>query len=82
MGICFLVTDVCSVAAGVRAVVADQPNSIQFVIKMSAVIILAVYAGGLPAACSAVAAHFGAGSAGARCSRRTTAGTGIEVMRT
>jgi SSS family solute:Na+ symporter len=66
VGICFAVTMMYSVAAGMWAVL--WTDLIQFVIKMSAVIILAVYAvravGGMTALKAGVAAHFGSATAG------------------
>src|SRR3954468_13185027 len=60
VGICFVVTMSYSVAAGMWAVL--WTDLIQFVIKMSAVIILAIYAvkkvGGIAAMKAGVAAHF------------------------
>ena len=65
VGICFLVTMMYSVAAGMWAVL--WTDLVQFVIKMSAVIILAVYAvnavGGMAALKRGVAAHFGSQTA-------------------
>ncbi|HXT15205.1 MAG TPA: sodium:solute symporter family protein [Gemmatimonadaceae bacterium] len=61
VGICFLVTMMYSVAAGMWAVL--WTDLIQFVIKMTAVIILAVYAvnavGGMTKLKAGVAQHFG-----------------------
>ncbi|MGI8548273.1 MAG: sodium:solute symporter family protein [Gemmatimonadaceae bacterium] len=61
VGICFVITMMYSVAAGMWAVL--WTDLIQFVIKMSAVIILAVYAvravGGMGALRSGLAARFG-----------------------
>src|ERR1700712_2202583 len=61
VGICFVVTMSYSVAAGMWAVL--WTDLVQFVIKMSAVIILAVYAvsavGGMGKLKAGVAAHFG-----------------------
>ncbi|HEX3865231.1 MAG TPA: sodium:solute symporter family protein [Gemmatimonadaceae bacterium] len=66
VGICFLVTMSYSVAAGMWAVL--WTDLVQFVIKMTAVIILAVYAvravGGMSALKAGVAKHFGSPSAG------------------
>lgn len=66
VGICFGVTMMYSVAAGMWAVL--WTDLIQFVIKMSAVIILAVYAvrkvGGMGALKTGIAAHFGSPAAG------------------
>ena len=65
VGICFGVTMMYSVAAGMWAVL--WTDLIQFVIKMSAVVILAVYAvravGGMSALKAGVAAHFGSETA-------------------
>ena len=65
VGICFLVTMMYSVAAGMWAVL--WTDLIQFVIKMSAVIILAVFAvkavGGMDALQAGVAKHFGSSTA-------------------
>src|SRR5215217_6520197 len=61
VGICFLVTMSYSVAAGMWAVL--WTDLVQFVIKMSAVIILAIYAvravGGMDALKAGLATHFG-----------------------
>src|SRR3954465_4261680 len=66
VGICFIITMAYSVAAGMWAVL--WTDLVQFVIKMSAVIILAVYAvravGGMSALKAGVAAHFGRETAG------------------
>src|SRR5213075_1238263 len=66
VGICFLVTMSYSVAAGMWAVL--WTDLVQFVIKMSAVIILAIYAvravGGMAALKAGVASHFGGEAAG------------------
>lgn len=65
VGICFVITLLYSVAAGLWAVL--WTDLIQFVIKMSAVIILAVYAvgavGGIAVMKTKLAAHFGSESA-------------------
>jgi SSS family solute:Na+ symporter len=65
VGICFVITVVYSVAAGLWAVL--WTDLIQFVIKMSAVIILAVYAvravGGIGVLREKVSAHFGSETA-------------------
>jgi Na+/proline symporter len=65
VGICFVITVVYSVAAGLWAVL--WTDLIQFVIKMSAVIILAVYSvravGGISAMKIKLAEHFGSGDA-------------------
>src|SRR6266851_1542483 len=61
VGICFVITALYSVAAGMWAVL--WTDLVQFVIKMSAVIILAVYAtravGGIEVMKTKLAAHFG-----------------------
>jgi len=61
VGICFVITLVYSVAAGMWAVL--WTDLVQFVIKMSAVIVLAVYAvravGGIDVMKVKLAAHFG-----------------------
>src|SRR5690349_19018076 len=61
VGICFVITMAYSVAAGMWAVL--WTDLVQFVIKMTAVIVLAVYAvsavGGMDALKRGVAAHFG-----------------------
>jgi len=61
VGICFLITVAYSVAAGMWAVL--WTDLVQFVIKMTAVIVLAVFAvkavGGMDALKAGVAAHFG-----------------------
>ena len=66
VGICFLVTMFYAVAAGLWAVL--WTDLVQFVIKMTAVIVLAVFAvravGGMAALKAGVAAHFGSESAG------------------
>jgi solute:Na+ symporter, SSS family len=66
VGICFLVTMFYAVAAGLWAVL--WTDLVQFVIKMTAVIVLAVFAvravGGMAALKAGVAAHFGNESAG------------------
>ncbi len=66
VGICFLVTMFYAVAAGLWAVL--WTDLVQFVIKMTAVIVLAVFAvravGGMTALKAGVAAHFGGESAG------------------
>ena len=66
VGICFLVTMFYAVAAGLWAVL--WTDLVQFVIKMTAVIVLAVFAvkavGGMTALKAGVAAHFGNESAG------------------
>src|SRR6476660_9778830 len=65
VGICFVITVVYSVAAGLWAVL--WTDLIQFIIKMSAVIILAVYAvnavGGIQVLKTKLAEHFGSGDA-------------------
>ncbi|MSR22312.1 MAG: sodium:proline symporter [Gemmatimonadetes bacterium] len=61
VGICFVITVAYSVAAGMWAVL--WTDLVQFVIKMSAVIVLAVYSvkavGGMAALKAGVIAHFG-----------------------
>src|SRR5256886_650138 len=61
VGICFVITLVYSVAAGMWAVL--WTDLVQFVIKMSAVIVLAVYSvravGGIEVMKTKLAAHFG-----------------------
>ncbi len=65
VGICFVITVIYSVAAGLWAVL--WTDLIQFVIKMAAVIILAVYAvravGGIGAMKEKLGEHFGSGDA-------------------
>jgi solute:Na+ symporter, SSS family len=65
VGICFLITVAYSTGAGMWAVL--WTDLVQFVIKMSAVIILAVYAvravGGMDKLKAGVAAHFGSSDA-------------------
>lgn len=65
VALCFVVTVAYSVAAGLWAVL--WTDLVQFVIKMSAVIVLAVYAvqavGGMTALKTGVAAHFGSEAA-------------------
>src|SRR5690349_7551723 len=66
VGICFVITVAYSAGAGMWAVL--WTDLVQFVIKMTAVIILAVYAvkavGGMTALKAGVAAHFGSETAG------------------
>jgi Na+/proline symporter len=65
VGICFVITVAYSVAAGMWAVL--WTDLVQFVIKMTAVIVLAVFAvravGGMDALKTKVAAHFGSDAA-------------------
>ncbi len=65
VGICFVITVAYSVAAGMWAVL--WTDLVQFVIKMTAVIVLAVFAvravGGMDALKTKVAAHFGTDAA-------------------
>jgi solute:Na+ symporter, SSS family len=65
VGICFVVTACYSVAAGLWAVL--WTDLVQFVIKMTAVIVLAVFAvravGGIPVMREKLAAHFGSETA-------------------
>ena len=81
VGICFLVTMSYSVAAGMWAVL--WTDLVQFVIKMSAVIILAVYAvravGGMAALKAGVAAHFGSETAALSVLPVKFTGNGIEA---
>ncbi|MBK5187672.1 MAG: Na+:solute symporter [Gemmatimonadaceae bacterium] len=66
VGICFVVTMFYAVAAGLWAVL--WTDLVQFVIKMTAVIVLAVFSvravGGMTALKAGVAAHFGSETAG------------------
>jgi Na+/proline symporter len=81
VGICFLVTMSYSVAAGMWAVL--WTDLVQFVIKMSAVIILAVYAvkavGGMAALKAGVATHFGSETAALSVLPVKFTGSGIEA---
>ena len=81
VGICFLVTMSYSVAAGMWAVL--WTDLVQFVIKMSAVVILAVYAvravGGMAKLKAGVAAHFGSPTAGLSVLPVKFTGHGIEA---
>lgn len=81
VGICFLVTMMYSVAAGMWAVL--WTDLVQFVIKMSAVVILAVYAvravGGMVALKAGVAAHFGTETAAISVLPVKFTGSGIEA---
>lgn len=65
VGICFVITVVYAVAAGLWAVL--WTDLVQFVIKMSAVIVLAIYAvkavGGMDALIAGVSRHFGSETA-------------------
>jgi Na+/proline symporter len=65
VGICFIITVAYSVAAGMWAVL--WTDLVQFIIKMTAVIVLAVYAvkavGGMDALKTKVSAHFGSEAA-------------------
>jgi Na+/proline symporter len=65
VGICFVITVAYAVAAGLWAVL--WTDLIQFVIKMSAVIVLAIYAvakvGGMDALIAGVSQHFGSEAA-------------------
>jgi Na+/proline symporter len=65
VGICFVITVAYAVAAGLWAVL--WTDLIQFVIKMSAVIVLAIYAvkavGGMDALVAGVSKHFGSETA-------------------
>src|SRR4051812_30776260 len=81
VGICFIVTMSYSVAAGMWAVL--WTDLVQFIIKMSAVIILAVYAvkavGGIAAMKTGVAAHFGSEAAAISVLPVKFTGGGIEA---
>jgi SSS family solute:Na+ symporter len=81
VGICFLVTMSYSVAAGMWAVL--WTDLVQFVIKMSAVVILAVYAvravGGMAKLKAGVAAHFGSSTAALSVLPVKFTGHGIEA---
>ncbi len=81
VGICFGVTMMYSVAAGMWAVL--WTDLVQFVIKMTAVIILAVYAvravGGMAALKTGVAAHFGSETAALSVLPVKFTGNGIEA---
>jgi Na+/proline symporter len=81
VGICFLVTMSYSVAAGMWAVL--WTDLIQFIVKMAAVIILAVYAvnavGGMAKLKAGVAAHFGSPTAGLSVLPMKFTGHGIEA---
>src|SRR4249919_3204130 len=81
VGICFGVTMLYSVAAGMWAVL--WTDLVQFVIKMSAVIILAVYAvravGGMAALKAGVTAHFGTETAALSVLPVKFTGSGIEA---
>jgi Na+/proline symporter len=81
VGICFFVTMSYSVAAGMWAVL--WTDLVQFVIKMTAVIILAVYAvravGGMAALKAGAAAHFGSETAALSVLPVKFTGSGIEA---
>src|ERR1700749_4458254 len=81
VAICFIITMAYSVAAGMWAVL--WTDLVQFVIKMSAVIILAVYAvdkvGGMSALKAGVAAHFGSSTAAISVLPVKFTGNGIEA---
>src|SRR4051812_16376646 len=81
VGICFIVTMSYSVAAGMWAVL--WTDLVQFIIKMSAVIILAIYAvkkvGGIVALKAGVAAHFGSETAAISVLPVKFTGSGIEA---
>ena len=81
VGICFIATVAYSVAAGMWAVL--WTDLVQFVIKMSAVIILAVYAvsavGGIGALKTGVAQHFGSETAALSVLPLKITSSGIEA---
>src|SRR5437763_11359887 len=81
VGICFVITMMYSVAAGMWAVL--WTDLVQFVIKMSAVIILAVYAvravGGMAALKAGAAAHFGSETAALSVLPVKFTGSGMEA---
>jgi SSS family solute:Na+ symporter len=81
VGICFIATVAYSVAAGMWAVL--WTDLVQFVIKMSAVIILAVYAvravGGIGALKTGVAQHFGSEAAALSVLPLRITSSGIEA---
>src|SRR5438045_8227759 len=81
VGICFVITVAYSTGAGMWAVL--WTDLVQFVIKMSAVIILAVYAvgavGGIAALRTGVAAHFGSEAAAISVLPVKFTGGGIEA---
>src|SRR3954466_3134597 len=79
VGICFLITVAYSVAAGMWAVL--WTDLVQFVIKMTAVIVLAVFSvkavGGMDALKTKVAAHFGSEAAALSVLPVSTTGGGL-----
>src|ERR671929_1852181 len=79
VGICFLITVAYAVAAGLWAVL--WTDLVQFVIKMSAVIVLAIYAvravGGIDALKAGLARHFGSEQAALSVLPISTHGGGI-----
>jgi Na+/proline symporter len=81
VGICFAITALYAVAAGMWAVL--WTDLVQFVIKMSAVIILAVYAvgavGGITALKTGVAQHFGSEAAALSVLPVTVTGSGLQA---
>jgi SSS family solute:Na+ symporter len=81
VGICFIVTMMYSVAAGMWAVL--WTDLVQFVIKMTAVVILAVYAvravGGMTKLKAGVAQHFGGETAALSVLPVRFTGHGIEA---
>src|SRR5436309_8084351 len=81
VGICFVITVAYSAGAGMWAVL--WTDLVQFVIKMSAVIILAVYAvravGGMDKLKTGVAAHFGSEAAAISVLPVKFTGNGIEA---
>jgi solute:Na+ symporter, SSS family len=81
VGICFVITVAYSAGAGMWAVL--WTDLVQFVIKMSAVIILAVYAvravGGMDALKAGLAAHFGSSDAALSVLPIKVTPTGLEA---
>ncbi len=81
VGICFIITVAYSAGAGMWAVL--WTDLVQFVIKMTAVIILAVYAvravGGMDKLKAGLAAHFGSASAAMSVLPVKVGPTGIEA---
>src|SRR3954466_8194731 len=79
VGICFVITVAYSVAAGMWAVL--WTDLVQFVIKMTAVIVLAVFSvkavGGMDALKTKVAAHFGSEAAALSVLPVSTTGGGL-----
>ena len=81
VGICFVITVAYAAAAGLWAVL--WTDLVQFVIKMSAVIVLAIYAvkavGGMSALKAGVATHFGSETAALSVLPVRFTGSGIEA---